>query len=175
MTVEILTPGRDNPRDAGLAFLIGGLVVSLGAHVVFYFVLASTQLKRAEAPKPVEVEIVERTKPPPPPPPPPPAPKEIEKPKPPPKVHLPPPPKAPPPPPLKAEPPPSASPPPKAAPTPINIGLSLSSTSQGGAFAAPVGNTLYGKPTDKAADPNASKPYAAPAPTAKFVPSYQLT
>src|SRR5262249_34307405 len=93
-----------------------------------------------------------------------------------PKVHLPPPPKAPPPPPPKAEPPPpSAPPPPKAAPTPINIGLSLSSTSQGGAFAAPVGNTLYGKPADKAADPNAAKPYAAPRPTAKFVPSYQLT
>jgi protein TonB len=177
VATEILTPGREDPRDAGVAIFVGVVVVSLAAHVGGYFALSSTHIT---VPKPthVDMEIVEHEKPKPPPPvvKPPEPPKPVEAPKPQPKVKLPPPPKNAPPPPPKAEPPPpSAPPPPKAAPTPINIGLSLSSTTQAGGFAAPVGNTLYGKPADKAADPTVSKPYAAPQPSAKFVPSYQLT
>ena len=95
-----------------------------------------------------------------------------------PKVKLPPPPKAAPPPPKTPPPPPPPNqppPPPKAAPPPINIGISLSSTTQGGSFAAPVGNTLYGQAPDKAANPTTAVAYAAPRATAKFVPSYAVS
>ena len=43
---------------------------------------------------------------------------------------------------------------------PIRIGISLSSTSTAGTFAAPVGNTLYGASSGTAADPAAVQPYA---------------
>lgn len=73
--------------------------------------------------------------------------------------------------PLKAEespPPPNDAPPPEPEKTaPIVTGISMSSTTVGGAFAAPVGNTLYGKTPEKAASSADVKPYAAP----KFVPS----
>ena len=72
------------------------------------------------------------------------------------KPHEPPPPAAPPPP--NAPPPPDAAPPSKA---PIRIGISMSSTTTAGGFAAPVGNTLYGKPPEKAEDPATVKPYRA--------------
>ena len=104
----------------------------------------------------VDVEIVETVKPrpvePKPPPPEPPKPPEPVK------VRVahrvalapPPPPNAPPPP----ETPPPETPPPTntaPAPGPVHLGLSLSSTSVGGAFAAPVGNSLAGKPGTRAA------------------------
>lgn len=126
----------------------------------------------------VEFEVI-RTEPPPPPPPPPepePAPEpEPPAPKPPPKRIV----KAEPPPPAEPlPPPPPNAPPPKeeAAPAPIKIGVSLSSTTEGGSFAVGTGNTLYGKSDEKAADPSTVKPYAAETPkAAPFVPSTRLT
>lgn len=65
-------------------------------------------------------------------------------------------------PPVAAAPPPNSPPPPDAPPpakAPVRIGLTLSSTTQAGGFAAPVGNTLYGKAAEKAEDPSTAKPY----------------
>ncbi len=65
-----------------------------------------------------------------------------------------PPPETPPP----ETPPPETPPPtntPAATPGPVKLGLSLSSTSVGGAFAAPVGNSLAGKPGPRAPAPAA--------------------
>jgi protein TonB len=174
----IVTFERRDPRELPLWGLLLLVVLSLGVHVGFFLWLSVTRAIPAPAPRPVEMEIiaakprpiVEEKKPEPP--------KPIEKPKPV-KVarNLPPPPKDPPPPPkVVTPPPPNQPPPPKAAPPPpINIGLSLDSTTKAGGFAAPVGNTLYGKAADRAADPNASKPYAAPPAGPKFVPSYKVT
>jgi periplasmic protein TonB len=50
------------------------------------------------------------------------------------------------------------------------VGLSLSSTTSAGGFAAPVGNTVYGKTGDRAVDPKDVKAYSAP----KYVPVYQV-
>jgi periplasmic protein TonB len=69
-------------------------------------------------------------------------------------VNQPPPPDTPPPP----TPPPETPPPdttPAATPGPVKLGLSLSSTSVGGAFAAPVGNSLAGKLGPRAEAPAA--------------------
>ena len=63
----------------------------------------------------------------------------------------------------------SVAEPPKQAP--VVIGLTMSSTTTGGSFAAPVGNTLYGKAEQKAPDPEQAKPYAAPA---RWVPAREL-
>jgi protein TonB len=41
------------------------------------------------------------------------------------------------------------------------VGISLGSTTSGGAVAVGVGNTLYGKPDERAHDPKDVKPYAA--------------
>lgn len=75
-------------------------------------------------------------------------------------------PEAPPPP---NEPPPPGAPPPSKAP--VKLGISLSSTSTSGGFAAPVGNTLYGKLPTVAPAPEDVKPYAAE----KYVPPTQVT
>ena len=65
----------------------------------------------------------------------------------------------PPPTPQPPTPPPETPPPPTttpaATPGPVKLGLSLSSTSVGGAFAAPVGNSLAGKPGPRAPAPAA--------------------
>jgi len=64
----------------------------------------------------------------------------------------------PPPPPLASAP---ANPPPERGPRPIpKVGISLGSTVASGGFAVGVGNTLYGKADDKAADPASVRPYA---------------
>ncbi len=110
----------------------------------------------------VEMEFYEPPKPPPPPPevkPEPPKPLEPPKAKPPPvKLAEPrPPPKE------EAPPPPNDEPPPKpTAPVPIVVGISMSSTTAGGDFAVQVGNTSYGKASDKIVDPKDVKAYAAP-------------
>lgn len=65
----------------------------------------------------------------------------------------------PPPPPPSNEPPPPATPP--ARPV-LRVGVSLGSTTSGGAFAVGVGNTLYGKASSIAADPTEVAPYAGP-------------
>jgi len=114
--------------------------------------------------EPVEVAF-EAVKPPPPPPPP----VRRESPAPPPpaepkrvaaaKLPRPPRDEPPPPPPPPNEPPPKDAPPAKrAAP---RVGVSISSTAEGGAFSVGVGNTLYGKAPEVAADPKDVTPYGA--------------
>jgi protein TonB len=131
-------------------------------------------LLRAPAPKRVEtvaIEVIEQAPPPRPPPvsTPPPAPRA------PPRVAALPPdaperrsPAPEPPPPPNEAPPPDAPPPAKA---PVKLGISLSSTTASGSFAAPVGNTLYGELPKVAPRPEEVKPYAAE----KVVPPTQVT
>jgi protein TonB len=67
----------------------------------------------------------------------------------------------------RAAPPPSAPPPPSVEAKEITDkpvvlpGITLESTTQGGTFAAPTGNTLYGEPPRKAVEPGTAKPYKA--------------
>lgn len=147
--------------DKSLWFLAGTFALSLVAHAATIRYLPEAMM-RAERPKNVEMEFYE-----PPPPPPPPEVKEPEPPKPLEKVKLKPPPvkvaevvkpkeEAPPPP--NEEPPPET--PPK--PVPIVVGISMSSTTAAGGFAVQVGNTTYGKASDKVVDAADVKPYVAP-------------
>jgi protein TonB len=78
---------------------------------------------------------------------------------------------APKPPPKEDAPPPPNEPPPAEAPpqAALVVGLTMESTTTAGTFAAPVGNTLYGKTEPKAPAPEDAKPYAA-----RFVPIYQV-
>ncbi len=62
-------------------------------------------------------------------------------------------------PPPPSEPPPASAEPPERAP--IRVGVTLSATSPAGTTAAPVGNTLRGKPPERAGDPQAVAPYRA--------------
>lgn len=142
------------------------LVVSVVLHGVG-LVLVKAQQSWLPKNEPITVEIVQVEPPKPPPPPPP----EPEKPPEPPKPKIKPPPvkiaETPkPPPPEDAPPPPieESKEPPK--PVPVVVGISMSSTTAAGAFAAPVGNTAYGKVADKAVDPSTVKPYSAP----RYVP-----
>jgi len=160
------------------------LVASLVVHGVGFWSLARIEpAPPPSVPKPVELVMVEVESPPPPapepepepapepePPPPTPAPK--------PKAVAPPPIKvaaaAKPvePPPENLPPPPNDAPPPdpSAKPPPLVVGISMSSTSSAGDFAAPVGNTVYGKTDARAADPKDVKAYGAKA----YVPVYQV-
>src|SRR5262249_35955785 len=70
-------------------------------------------------------------------------------------------------PPPPNEPPPAEEPPRQA---PLVVGMTMSSTTTGGAYAAPVGNTLYGKAEPQAQAPQDVKPYSAP----RYVPIYQV-
>jgi periplasmic protein TonB len=170
-------PPRRSPGRA-MAFVL----VSLVLHGVGLLLLS--RLKERPPPalsKPVELVMVEVEKPPPPPPEPPKEEPEPPPPPPPPKVKLPPPKpppvkvaeaeKPPPPPPEQAPPPPNEPPPePSAKPPPLVVGLSLSSTTSAGGFAAPVGNTAYGKADGKASAPQEVKAYSAP----RYTPIYQV-
>jgi protein TonB len=144
-------------------------VVSFGLHLALLLFLTA-QSSRPAARKlndiTLEVNEVERPRPPPPPP--------VEKmpsrkverlvarvDKAPPKHEVPPPPN---------QPPPKAAPPPQA-PPPIHIGVNLESTVQGGAFAAPVGNSMYGVAPVQAPTPPAVKPYWA----AKYLPPTRVS
>jgi len=165
-------PSRRSSRATPLFVL-----ASLGVHGAGFFMLSHLEDRpRPEANRPVELVMVEVQKPPPPPPPPP---EEPKPPPPPPKAARPPPVKVaraekppPPPPPDAPPPPPNDTPPPEppSKPVPLVVGLSMSSTTSAGAFAAPVGNTVYGKTGDKAVDPKDVKAYSAP----KYVPVYQV-
>lgn len=147
--------------DKSLWFLAGTLALSITAHVVTMLVLPEA-MARTDQKKSVEMEFYE-----PPPPPPPPKVEEPEPPKPLEKVKVKPPP-------VKlAEvvkpkedlpPPPNEEPPPETPqkPVPIIVGISMSSTTQAGGFAVQVGNTTYGKTSDKVIDAADVKPYAAP-------------
>ncbi len=143
------------PDSAASRALWAALLGSFALHVGTLWWLETRSTTPPPEKKPIEMVIVEvePPKPPPPPEPPPEAPKpkpviKIAEPvKPPPKTELPPPPNEPPPEPTK--------------PVPLITGISLSSTTSAGTFAAPVGNTQYGK-MDQAVDPKDVKPYAAP-------------
>ncbi len=178
---------RASDRRTGGAFLwlawaqtknlhpgIVALALSLGGHGGLLIYLEARPERRPESVKPVELVMfeVEKPKPPEPPPPEPPPPE-------PPKVKLKPPPiqvaesKPPPePPPEELPPPPNDAPPPDPAakPPPLVVGISMSSTTASGGFAAPVGNTAYGKTADKATPPEEVKGYSAP----KYTPIYQV-
>lgn len=78
------------------------------------------------------------------------------------------------PPPRDAPPPPPSAiaPSAPAKPPPIRIGVSMSSaTTAGGGVAVPVGNTLYGEPPRRAADPSSVQPYR----TDGYVPATEVT
>ncbi|HEY1086463.1 MAG TPA: TonB family protein [Archangium sp.] len=156
---------RTDDGDRSVLLLGGMLLISLVGHVVTVLSLPDT-IARPKPPKIVEMEMYV---PPPPPPPkveeekPPEPPKELEKPKVKPlpvvKVDKPPPPK-----PVEEPPPPNQEPPaePPKAPVPIVVGISMSSTTAAGGFAVQVGNTTYGKASDKIVDPSQVKAYVAP-------------
>jgi protein TonB len=178
MSQATLQPPVPARRDRSSRAVLLFLLVSLGVHAVGFALLSRVAERPPPAvPRPVELVMVEVQKPPPPPPPP----KEEPKPEPPkPKVVPRPPPvkvaqaekPPPPPPPDAAPPPPNDTPPPQqpSKPVPLVVGISMSSTTSAGGFAAPVGNTAYGKTADKASDPKDVKAYAAP----KYVPVYQV-
>jgi protein TonB len=167
-------------RARGLFGALGSALVHAAVAALVIFAASIPRVR--EMNRPVEVAVLETVKPPPP--------KEEEKKPEPPKevkappkpvkkiAKLPPPPKdAPPPPPEQKElppPPPNDTPPPDAKPSaPVMIGISLSSTTAGGSFAAAVGNTLYGSAPKVAPRPEEAKPYAAP--EGRYVPPYKVT
>ncbi|HEY0093275.1 MAG TPA: TonB family protein, partial [Archangium sp.] len=177
MSQAALDPPVPARRDSSRAVLLF-LLVSLGVHGGGFFLLSRMQ-ERTLPPvqRPVELVMVEVARPPPPPPPPqeepkPPPPKPKVAPRPPPvkvaQAEKPPPP----PPPDAAPPPPNDAPPPEqpSKPVPLVVGISMSSTTSAGGFAAAVGNTVYGKTGDKATDPKEVKAYSAP----RYVPVYQV-
>ena len=153
-------PGSDD--DKSLWFLAGMLALSMVGHVGTMLVLPDV-MARAATQRNVEMEFYE---------PPPPPPPKVEEPRPePPKpvekikiaVKLPEPVKV-----KEVPPPPNQEPPPETPqkPVPIVVGISMSSTTQGGGFAVQVGNTTYGKASDKIVDPSQVKAYSAP----KYLP-----
>ena len=130
-------------RDRSSVAVLLFLLVSLGVHGVGFVLLSRMQERTLPVvQRPVELVMVEVQKPPPPPPP------------------------------DAAPPPPNDAPPPEqpSKPVPLVVGISMSSTTSAGGFAAPVGNTVYGKTGDKATDPKEVKAYSAP----KYVPVYQV-
>ena len=149
-------------EDRSLGLLLGMLVLSVGGHVAGLLV-APGALARGERPRRVEMEFYE-------PPPPPPKVEEPKKeePKPLEKVKVKPPPvklaEKVPPPKEDLPPPPNDAPPPETPnkPVPIIVGISMSSTTAAGGFAVQVGNTTYGKTSDKITDPSQVKAYNAP-------------
>ena len=163
-------------RDRSLAVVGAFLFVSLGIHVGGFWALGDGAARaRPAAPRPVEMVMVEVRKPPPPPPPEEVKPEPPQPPPPRPKAVKPPPVKVaevprPAPPPVDAPPPPNDTPPPSAKPAPLVVGLSMSSTTSAGGFAAPVGNTLYGRTGPTAKAPEEVKAYSAP----KYAPIYQV-
>ncbi|MDC0711664.1 energy transducer TonB [Stigmatella sp. ncwal1] len=173
MRQAVLDEGVPERARGGNGWLVGFVLGSLALHGGG---LAVLHLRPAAAPEPrraVEMVMVEVTRPVPPPPPP--EVKEEPKPAPPPPKAVRPPrlkvaeaPRPLPPPPVDAPPPPNDTPTPTKAP--LVVGLSMSSTTSAGGFAAPVGNTLYGRTGDKARAPSEVKAYAAP----KYTPIYQV-
>lgn len=168
MDAAVLDPPPPKSQLWTLAFV----AVSLGLHGLGLLLLATRPPLSMVMEKPVELVMVE-VEPPRPPPPPEPEPPKAKAPKPPPikvaraEVPKPPPPTNEPPPP----PPPNDAPPPQQPAKPVLVvGISMSSTTSAGSFAAGVGNTLYGKADAKAADPNEVKAYSAP----KYMPIHQV-
>ncbi|MCP3139225.1 energy transducer TonB [Pyxidicoccus xibeiensis] len=169
-----LSPRRDRSTVAVGLFLLVSLVVHGGG---FWLLDRIADRPRSVAQRPVELVMVEVQKPPPPPPPeekkeepkpPPPKPKPVK----PPPIKVAEAPKPLPPPPVDAPPPPNDTPPPEpqARPPPLVVGMTMSSTTSAGTFAAPVGNTAYGRVDRTAKDPKEVKGYSAP----KYTPIYQV-
>ncbi len=169
-----------SPRARRQSLLVA-LVLSLLGHGAMVTILLRLPTPPPKTPnEAVEFEVVrvEPPKPEPepepePPPPPEPEPEPPPKPRPVAKVEPRPLPEKPPPPP-----PPNAPPPPEsdAPPAPIRIGVSLSSTTEGGDFAVGAGNSLYGKTEEKASDPAEARPYAGEeTKQAPFVPASQVS
>lgn len=156
--------GHVPSRSTLLPIFVG---VSLALHAAGLATISRAARGRAEvtpASAPVELVMVEVEAPKPTPPPP--APEPIATPRR--AVRL----AAPPPKPKESTPPPPNEPTPSAPKqAPVVIGLNMSSTTTGGSFAAPVGNSLYGRTEPKAPDPEHAKPYAAPT---RWVPAHQL-
>ncbi|MFP2964437.1 energy transducer TonB, partial [Myxococcus sp. 1LA] len=162
-------------HDRSLAVVGVFLFVSLGIHVGGFWALGEgVDRSRPAAKRPVEMVMVEVQKPPPPieepkpepPKPPPPKPRAVK----PPPVKVAEAPKPLPPPPVDAPPPPNETPPPSAKPAPLVVGMTMSSTTSAGGFAAAVGNTLYGRTGPTAKAPQEVKAYSAP----KYAPIYQV-
>jgi protein TonB len=153
---SVATPPRRS--EASAALVLAFVALSLGVHAGGLWWLDGRALVLTKPQKPIVVEIVDLPPPPPKVEEPPPPPKEEPKPKPPPPIKtaekLKPPPE---------EPPPPNEPPPPEPVKPILVaGIMGSSTSTAGTFAAPVGNTAYGKFDKTATDPSAVKAYSAP-------------
>lgn len=172
----------------GRTRLVAGAAGSVLVHgALAAWLLLGAGPARSLAPKDevVAFEVVE-TKPPAPPPevepPPPPEPKpEPPKPKPKPRVKPKPRPKAPPqaaePPPTDVPPPSNDAPPPEPSkePVPLVTGLTMGSTvaaGKGSGMKVGVGNTMYGTPGSKAADPSEVKGYRG---SERWVAPYQVT
>jgi protein TonB len=155
-----LTPSEQLSKDRpSRPLLVLALGLSLLGHAALIFWLPSQAQRSAVASNRVELEIIDLPPPPPPPPPPPePKPPDLEPPKPKLVVKVDTPKLAPEQPPPPNE--PAKEVPDK--PVPIVVGVSLSNTAEGGSFAAPVGNTVYGKTDTKAVDPSSVKAYSAP-------------
>jgi periplasmic protein TonB len=158
------------------AYAAAIVAASILVHLVLLLFVGRTgrTLSPPVAQTPVQIAVIEKPAPPPPPPP------VVEAPPKPqrrvarvPKFIPPPPQQAP----RPAQPPPQAPPPPtveapQTTQQPIVLpGVTLESTTQAGGFAVPTGNTLYGEPPRKAADPGAAKPYKAD----KYVAAAQVT
>ncbi len=156
-------------------------LVAYGASVALHAALLGAILVMRPPPErratPVSIEIVETR-----PPPPAPAPEPPEAPAPPrravrtaPRLAAAPPPRDAPPPTEQvpdAPPPPNAPPSaPAAKPGPVRIGISMSSTTTAGGYAAPAGNTLYGKAPERAGDPSDATAYHSD----RYVPPTQVT
>ena len=167
-------PRRDRSTAVVGIFLLASLVIHGGG---FWMLSRMADRPRAEIQRPVELVMVEVQKPPPPPPPeekkeepkpPPPKPKAVK----PPPIKVAEAPKPQPPPPIEAPPPPNNTPPPEpqAKPPPLVVGMTMSSTTSAGTFAAPVGNTSYGRVDSTAKDPKEVKGYSAP----RYTPIYQV-
>ncbi len=172
MSASSSLPAPPHQRDLALVLIPAFLAASVVIHLVLFFTLSGDLARPAEVKKPVELVMFEVK-----PPPEPPEPPKVEEPEPP-KVKVKPPPVKvaevkPPPEPPKEElpPPPNDAPPPEPnKPAPLVVGISMSSTTAAGGFAAPVGNTVYGKTSNKAVAPEEVKAYAAP----KYMPAYQV-
>ncbi|MBL8924451.1 MAG: energy transducer TonB [Myxococcaceae bacterium] len=158
------SPPRSNEDLVSWAILVGAFVLSITTHVATVINLPE-QLALTGRNKYVEMELYQ----------PPPPPPKVEEPKPEPPKPDPPKAKPPPvkvaevkPPPEQAPPPPNQEPPPEtdAKPVPLVVGISLSSTTEGGSFAVNTGNTTYGKADSTPTNPADVKAYRAP----KYVP-----
>ena len=140
---------------------VGALGLSILGHGLLLVALTiSPSIRLHDQSEVVELAVIETERPPPPQPlkpdpptPEPPRKKEVIV-----KTKAPPPPAPEPP----APPPPNQEPPQDNKLAPIVIGMTMSSTTVGGSFAAPVGNSLYGQASKLATNPDEVKPYSAP-------------